>query len=564
MVISALLLVGVAIAGLVAAFFLFQSDQQVHHVLEQLVGSEHRARIEQLLLPARLSVTRWLAVVAFLVVGLVVKYLFWPRIDQWAERLGEDQSLLKSRRRQAKEVWQALPIGHRLIAWVGFGLVLANLLWFWYQMPLWEDEVVSYVSYASRGFLVTASYYSEPNNHVFFNLVVGVFRSLEWIGASPQVSFRLPSLLAFLGTLGVVFRFLLLRKGFLVALLGAGFLTLSYRMGLYATQGRGYELQVFLLACLLIAGVRWRADDLRLDRRILILCSVLGLWAVPTFLYPFLVVFGFLGFEALANKNWPRLRTLLRIGAWITAWALLLYAPIILVNGLEALVSNRWVTALSPTVFWAELPAYLGQTNAWLWGLDSVPLGWVLTGAVVGLSAWFGLCHYGKRTLLFMAAALTLPLGLALLQHQLAPERVWLPASFLFFLLLGFLVARLVKGMGWWALPVGLALWLLGFVSLVVKQHHVLSDQVEELCRLNATADEVIGLAAEKGLSTIDLAEPSYLPYLDYEALRQEAPLRVETTSLGGSRLLVTPDTLASEDWQLQGSDSRVRWYLRR
>ncbi len=146
-------------------------------------------------------------------------------------------------------------------------------------VSLWTDELVSVLDFSSKGPAFVVTDYHDPNNHVFFNLLVSLVpdgRSVAPLRA------RLVSFLAVGGLLVFLVGRLWRTRPLLAAFLAAGLLGNGELVDLLF-QARGYGLAAFFaallstLACDVVGGARGRAVVL------LVVVAVLGTWTLPTF-----------------------------------------------------------------------------------------------------------------------------------------------------------------------------------------------------------------------------------------------------------------------------------------
>ena len=353
-------------------------------------------------------------------------------------------------RAEARLSWQALGRGLRALSrrqrWQAGG-ALAGLtalrLYFSLANPEYDDAV-SYEVFVSKGLLATSAFYPIPNNHVFSNTISLLFYQLNpgfwW-------SMRLPVLLLSTGASVGWFAGLLRRAGFRVALLAVGLFGMLQLSLYHAGVGRGYWLLIGLAGIVFFStlelgrpGGRRRAAWAEL-----LGAGVLGCYTVPPFVYVLASAYSWLGLQAVGGRQWPRLGALLTFGLATLAGAALLYAPLLLVSGLDALTGNGYVAQLALGSFWRELPAYAWHTEGFLAGQRT--LGGFLTLAgllLAGRLFWLARCgrlpaatagplrELGRPALWF----LLLPYAVIGVQRVFPPERVMLYKAQFFFVLL--------------------------------------------------------------------------------------------------------------------------------
>jgi hypothetical protein len=160
-----------------------------------------------------------------------------------------------------------------------------RMLWL-QQDTLSPDEITSHDAFVREGAAAVGSFYPIPNNHVFYNFSSWLLAQV--LPGQVREVMRLPSLLV--ATFGTVFTHLLLThfRNFRVATLVTALSGLSTVMVIYAASGRGYYLQLVCiqLAFFAIVGLLTKPTYWRLGWAIFIVCSILGLYTIPTYAAP--------------------------------------------------------------------------------------------------------------------------------------------------------------------------------------------------------------------------------------------------------------------------------------
>lgn len=386
---------------------------------------------------------------AALAMGLAAAGLGWA---------GRTRAELAALGREIRQGWRELAAGPRALTTRQRALVLGGLavltavrLYFSIDNPEYDDAV-SYEVFVSKGWLATSAYYPIPNNHVFSNAI-----SLLFYQVSPGFwwSMRLPVLLLSTGATAYLFAALRLRAGFAVAALATGLFSWLQLSLYHAGVGRGYWLAIGLAGVVFFSTLRLAEAPAGRNRAAwlgVLGASVLGGYTVPPFVYVVASSFSWLLLAFVGQRRWAHLGQAVAVGAVAGGAVAALYAPLLLVSGLNQLVGNGYVAALPAGAFWAGLPAYIWHNEGFLAGQRT--LGALITLPVLGLLA--GLFHraragrlpadqtarlhrVGRPALWFVA----FPYVLIGVQRVFPPERVLLYKAFFFFILLG-LVAQWV------------------------------------------------------------------------------------------------------------------------
>ncbi len=305
-------------------------------------------------------------------------------------------------------------------------LLAAYLRLLWLDAPMQYDEAYTYIAFASRPLRRLVGDYHLPNNHIFHSILVHC--STAALGVHPW-SVRLPVFLV--GLLLVPLTYLTARLLFdsPTALFAATLTAISHPLIVYAANARGYTLlAAFTLLSLSLAALILRRGFLSAWLGLSIL-GALGAWTLPVMLYPFGMTLAWLGLNWLAGEaGRPLPRSLpLKLtlcGALAALGALALYTPVLLTDGLGALVGNRWVSPLAWPDFRENLPLRLLNTWREWHAFWPAPLLW-LGNLSVG-AAWL----WGRRVRRFAVplwGGILAGIFPILLLQRVAPiPKVWL------------------------------------------------------------------------------------------------------------------------------------------
>jgi hypothetical protein len=288
------------------------------------------------------------------------------RLEQllaWFDRQGH------TLRADARSFWESFHAmlknerGHLLVLGVVFVAVTINSARF-LSRPLIYDESYTFNIFASRPLLRIISDYSLPNNHIFHSLLVHF--SYRIFGSQPW-AVRFPAFLA--GILLVPAGYLTARTFFdrHAAILSAGLIGFTPILINYSTNARGYSLLNLVSVLLLTLAAYVRKQDNRAAWALMIILSVVGFYVVPTMLFPFGAIGLWLMLGWLLGLTKPPfekffLWRLIVLGVITALLVIMLYAPVILVSGSEALLKNPFVAPIAPEDYWEILQQRLVQT----------------------------------------------------------------------------------------------------------------------------------------------------------------------------------------------------------
>jgi hypothetical protein len=292
--------------------------------------------------------------------------------------------------------------------------------------PMRYDEAFTYCAYAAPSLFDAVSQYQYPNNHVGHTVCVAL--ATRALGADPW-AIRLPVFIAGVLLVPAVYLLgqLLHDRG--TALLGAALVGGSSLLVEYSTNARGYVIVslCFVLQAALGCVVLRQPSSLAWAAWAGV--AALGMWTVPTALLATGAVVLWLAACALCRppagqQRGEFLRRLAGAGFLAGALTALLYSPVLLVSGPEALFGNKYVRSLDWAAWRQDLPASLASTWG-LWNRDHV---WPITAL---LAAGFLVALLAHRRLSRQPAPLALLTlafcALFVTARQVVPfERVWL------------------------------------------------------------------------------------------------------------------------------------------
>ena len=210
------------------------------------------------------------------------------------------------------------------------------------DLPIRFDEALTVTRFATGSIWNTLSDYSAPTNHILHSLLVRA--SIELLGTSPAAS-RTPAFLAACLTLPAVWWFVRREFGWLAAAFAAALVGASPFFIEYATNARGYTLVGLAFMALLLCGqgiVRRPEDPVRWG--LFAVVTALGLFVHPVTAVPAAIATAWMVLVRWRETGVAGMRPLVANGAvWgavAAALTLLLYAPALMVSGIDALLFN--------------------------------------------------------------------------------------------------------------------------------------------------------------------------------------------------------------------------------
>ncbi len=292
--------------------------------------------------------------------------------------------------------------------------------------PMGHDETYTFMAFASRGLRISITDYHLPNNHVFHTILVNLV--YQMFGDSPAV-IRFPAFLAGVMIIPATYSIGRLFYNSKIGLVGASIVASLSVLIDYSTTARGYTL-ITLFALLIIYLAVYVKDHRNMVAwGLLVIFSSLGLYINPTMIYPIGMAYAWLLLSKLIHDASETYGTRYYLYLLISSLAiiiitLILYLPIILNSGLQSLISNDVIEALSWSDFIQSIEPRI--KNTWLeWNRALPPA--ISPIAIIGLiaSLFVPKLPKGRRMPLIMAGIIWI--GTALLVQRVAPwPRIWL------------------------------------------------------------------------------------------------------------------------------------------
>jgi uncharacterized membrane protein len=306
---------------------------------------------------------------------------------------------------------------------IGFA-VFFRYVYLW--RPMGHDETYTFMEFASRGLRTVITDYHLPNNHVFHTILVNLAYIL--FGDSPPV-IRLPAFLAGLMIIPATYLVARIFSNFRIALVSASIVAALQVLIDYATTARGYTIITLLGLLILALGSYVKDNKNYFGWFIIVLFSSLGLYTTPTMLYPIAMVFTWLLLSKVigdVDSRYGRSFFGYLIVSLVAVVILsgIFYSPIIASSGLESIIGNSVVEALSWGDFTQSIPVRV--RNTWAeWNRD-LP-NWVSVVSMIGLGASFIVPKHAQRQRILLTLAGIIGIGALLLIQRVAPwPRIWI------------------------------------------------------------------------------------------------------------------------------------------
>ena len=241
-------------------------------------------------------------------------------------------------------------------------------------LPVSFDESCTFILFTNKGFYTAISQYPAPNNHVLFSILTTLTNQIPTL--SNLLKIRLVSISVNILTLLSLYRFISVFFNQKMALLIVCVFSLLFLNIYYSYMARGYGLvNLFFINCLYYTFKICNHIPTRITFVWLGLFSLLGLYTIPTFIYPILTLYTFI--VLIKPHLFWSLITLFIIVLILGA---ILYSPIMYSCGIESITNNRFVKPMSLLQSLKSLPFYypsaISQITGIHWSVLAILLSW--------------------------------------------------------------------------------------------------------------------------------------------------------------------------------------------
>ena len=308
------------------------------------------------------------------------------------------------------------------------------------HFPLFIDEALTFNGYASQNISTIISNYEEPNNHIFFSLIAHFFNYLPF---PTLINLRLPNLL--LGVIASFIFYFALRSKYnhKISIIPHLFFTSCYFFSYYSVFARGY--MIIILATVVCYYCIEKLINQFNTKYLLIysIASIIGFYTIPVFLYTSATFMLYLFINFFKNKN--QLYILLKYHILIPLSVFFLYTPIIMYNGIDAIINNEWTKKIptSEIIEGFKSGALLNMYDK-ITGLKSLIL--ISIFLITLLFLYFRKSTLNdKREIQFILLAFLLPFLFLFVQHVIPGTRTWCYLIVPFSLGIGLILNRIIN-----------------------------------------------------------------------------------------------------------------------
>jgi hypothetical protein len=478
----------------------------------------------QLLTMTRFKVIRYgISLITLLYV--FISYRFSSKIGFWANGLNQFLSRVSQ---SLKERYQLFTVTQQWIGLIVISIFFVIKAYHISKVPISYDEAWTYLNFSSKSPLVTLSYYPAPNNHILFTLATN-FSSL--LPLPHAIALRLPNLLL-LPIAFMAFTFIL-KEWFsgTIALIGASLLIASYPVQLYSLQARGYLLYIVLGAAAfynIYKLVHLPVDKIRYYQYLFILICISGFYVMPSFLYVLFSCGVYSLLSIIIAKEWARLKVVVRSGLWIVVGTLIVYTPVLLASGWQAVFNNPYVQRYSYSVIVTSLLPHFRDTGNWLVGFLLPYSGIIILLIIVSLMIDSFVAKRDQSLLLLSLTFMLCPFAIILIHKAIPFERTWSYTIFPIVTGICYLLSRILLSR-----PIRSVIVLGICVSIVMSGTFLFIRTYRESYSRDYDAEDIAQTALKHGAHSFYIEQDYYEVLLYYYYTIAQQPYHVDNKQTG-------------------------------
>lgn len=286
--------------------------------------------------------------------------------------------------------------------------------------PVTIDEAYNYLNFSSKGFLAVIGYYSNPyNNHVLNTLSNYFMLFIPWI--NDLILIRIPSVLFNLLTLFFAYHLAREYSSRRIALIFIGLVSVLYYLLIYSFLARGYSLMNLCFILMLYSAIKIIIQNKPVYWVYFSISAIAGFYVMPSFLYQFLTI----NFLILIFKP-TSIITQAKSGVIILISVFVLYLPIIIINGSDALFNNSIIKPIGIIDVIHQIPEFTLKLFNNVTGINSL-----IVLLFILLSVYFLNKKREKKQVLALLTFFIIPALCLLVQSIIPVERTFIYLAFI-------------------------------------------------------------------------------------------------------------------------------------
>lgn len=360
---------------------------------------------------------------------------------------------------------------------------LAAYIYYACTAPITHDEAITYVIFVRCSLLNTIVGYTLPNNHVLFSVIEHIFIKIPFVDL--LFKFRLFPILTSFFTWIIAYRFVRKYANENAAITFVAIASTVYMILQYSFFARGYSLLVLFCVVCMYAACNIIHDGNRLrDWTIFSMCGALGFYTMPSFLYPFFTINVF-----ILCFNYRDITKQIRFNAYTLGGVFILYLPVLIVLGWEALSGNQFVRPLDRQYVISQLIPFSAMTLRQVFAIPP----YLLAPAFIAITAYSLIMKEKKIFVLWLICLIT-PFVI-LTAHSVLPfYRTFIYYGFIFVLLSALSLKNIIG-------KIPLKFLLTGLIAIQIFQVYRFEHKLDHLMNYYAECDKIIAPVLEDNKS---------------------------------------------------------------
>ena len=308
---------------------------------------------------------------------------------------------------------------------------VCSSFYFALTLPVTIDEAFTYINFSDKAFYVPLIYYPAPNNHVLHSILTNISVHLPFLDVLFKL--RLPTIIASALLWMTAYSFIKRNYTERVAMFVVAIASMIFASVYYSYTSRGYALMMlmFIVALYAIYNIA-RGRDTAKAWALWCVSSVLGLYTIPIYVYPFFTLS-----IILVLFKFDEIKNLIKNNIFIVLVTILLYSPILLLNDVGGAFSQGTDNPdqspfISHVEFVRSLPIFIKNIQDFIFGIP-----FYITLFFTCLAVALLIKKKQKRNLLVMFVFYATPLALHLIYPVIPLDRTFIYLGFITVLFIG-------------------------------------------------------------------------------------------------------------------------------